>query len=188
MSLLLDALVRLAEEAPHQDSKGITTHSWIFPETSEIVFGGTASVIVIGLLVWKGLPIAKKAMAARTAKIQKELDDSANAKTTADAEAAQIRQAKGDIDGERSRLLAEADTQAGQVLTEGRARLEAEIAELEARADIEIGQIASRSGDELRVEISRLSSEASEALVVKHLDAATQNNLIENFIAKVGAA
>ena len=42
----------------------------------------------------------------------------------AEAEAAQIRQAIGDIDAERARLLAEADVQAEALLDDGRARLE----------------------------------------------------------------
>ncbi len=44
------------------------------------------------------------------------------------------------------------------------------------------------SGDELRVEISRLSTAATERLVIEQLDEATQQALVENFIAKVGAS
>jgi F-type H+-transporting ATPase subunit b len=184
------ALVRLAEEGEHvaTDSEGIVTHSPILPETAEIIFGGAASVLIFFLLYKKALPLAKKAMADRTAKIQKELDDASNASSSAAAEAAQIRAAKGDIEGERARLLAQADLDAEQALSEGRARLEAEIAELDARADAEIAQLAARSGDELRNDISQLSATAAERAVLENLDAATQNDLIEAFISKVGAA
>ena len=69
-------------------------------------------MIVIGLLIWKAGPLLKKAMAARTDKIQVELDDSAAAKRDAEAEAARIRQSLGNIDAERQRVLADADAQA----------------------------------------------------------------------------
>lgn len=185
----LSTIIRLAEEHIYLDDDGkVVTHSWILPETAEIIYGGLASLIIFGALYKFALPMAKKAMADRTARIQKELDDAASAKTSAEAEAVQIRQAKGDIAGERARLLADADAQAAATITEGRARLEDEIAELNARADAEIAQLASRSGDELRAEISVLTTEATERLVAQHLDPATQNDLIEAFISKVGAA
>lgn len=185
----LATFILRAEEHIYLDDEGkVVTHSWIWPEIAEIIYGGLASLIIFGALYKFALPLAKKAMAERTARIQKELDDAAAAKTAAEAEAVKIRQAKGDIAGERARLLADADAQAASVITEGRLRLEAEIAELNARADAEIAQLASRSGDELRAEISVLSAEVTERLVASNLDAATQNDLIENFIAKVGAA
>ena len=164
------------------------TPSWIWPEGYEIAFGGLASVIVFSLLFWKVGPLVKKGMAARTARIQKELDGAAAATSAAAAEAASIRQAKGDIAGERARLLADADTQATTVLADGRVRLNDEVDELNAKADSDIAGLATRSGDELRAEISRLSSEAADRLVSGHLDDATHQDLIEAFIAKVGAS
>ncbi len=64
-------------------------------------------------------------MADRTERIQKELDAAAADKAAASTEAAQIRQAKGDIAAERSRLIGEAEAQAAAVLEDGRARLRA---------------------------------------------------------------
>jgi F0F1-type ATP synthase membrane subunit b/b' len=43
-------------------------------------------------------------------------------------------------------------------------------------------------GDELRAEISRLSSAAVDHVVSGSLDDATHQELIENFISRVGAA
>jgi F-type H+-transporting ATPase subunit b len=86
-------------------------------------------------------------------------------------------------------LFAEADAQAEALLSEGRARLEAEVAELNARADSDITLAGSRVGDELRAEIARLANAATEqALASGAVDAATQQDLIESFIQKVGAA
>jgi len=174
----------VASEVEHVDR----THSWILPEIYELTFGIVAIVIVFGLLFWKAVPALKKGMAARTAGIQRQLDDSAQAKADAEQQASRIRQAKGDIAGERARLLAEAENQAAQLIADGRSRLEAEVADLEAKAAADTAQMASRSGDELRADIGRLASDATERLVASELDGSTQQALIESFISRVGAS
>ena len=73
------------------------------------------------------------------------------------------------------------------MLEDGRARLGQELVELDARAAADIVAAAGRSGDELRAEIARLSSAAVDHVVTGSLDAATHQELIESFIAKVGA-
>jgi F-type H+-transporting ATPase subunit b len=176
-----------AEEIPFDD-KGYTTIDPIFPPLKELIPGTMASILVFTLLVWKAGPIVRKSFRDRTAGIQKQLDDAAAAKTAAGAEAIRIREAQGDIDAERSRLYAEADAQAEALLADGRARLAAEIAELEARAEADIATAAGRGTDELRTEIAKHSSAAVDAIVRDTLDDAAQQELIEGFIARVGAS
>ena len=161
--------------------------NWLLPATSELIYGGLASIIIFALIYKFAGPAAKKGMADRTAKIQAELDGAAEALTTARTEAEEIRRAAGDIASERARLLAEADAQAAALLSEGRERLAAEIAELDDRALAEAAGLAGRLGDELRVEVSRISSSVVDQLVANSLDDATQQALIEDFIQKVGA-
>ena len=191
MSLVANVIVTTARLLPASefdtDDQGVTSHHWLWPEQAELIYGTLASVIIIGLLVWKAGPLAKKAFADRTAKVQGELDDSAKAKADAETEAARIRQALGDIESERQRLLAEADEQAAALIADGRARLAAEIEELEAKADADIATAGTRVSDELRVEISRIASAAADRVVADSLDDATQQRLIEDYIAKVGA-
>lgn len=175
-----------AEEIPFDD-KGYTTVNPILPPWKELIPGSIASIIVFTLLYKYAGPIIKKSFADRTAGIQKQLDDSAAAKVAAEAEAVRIREAQGDIDAERARLYAEADTQAEALLADGRVRLEAEMAELEARAESDIAAAAGRSSDELRSEIARYSGDAVDRIVNETLDNAAQQELIEGFIARVGA-
>ncbi len=165
------------------------THHWLLPETPELIYGGLASLLIFGLL-WKFAgPAVKKAMADRTARIQGELDSAADDRQRAETESAAIRQAAGDIEAERARLMAEADVAATQLLTDGRARLEQEVAELEARAAAELASIASRTSDELRAEISHLANIATDRVLSDGLiDDALDQELIESFIQKVGAS
>jgi len=171
----------LASEDPTQ------THSWILPENAEIIYGGLSTVIVVSALVKFAGPMIKKSFAARTEKIQKELDDAAAAKVTAEGDAQNIRKALGDVAGERARILAEADAQASAVLAEGRTRMAAEIAELEAKAEAEISAARGRGSDELRNEISVLASRATPIVVAATMNEQIHKDLVENFISKVGA-
>lgn len=178
----MNGLIAILAEDPSQSK------SWIWPEQAELIYGSLASIIIIGVLWWKAGPLIKKFYADRTTRIQGELDFAADARAKADAEAARIREAKGDIEAERARILAAADEQAAAVLADGRVRLDAELAEVEARAlaDIEAGK--ARAAGELHAEIAGLSGAAVERAVVSSLDGATQQALIEEFIQKVGAS
>ena len=169
------------------DSEGITTHDPFLPETAEIIYGGIASLLIFALLYKFAWPQIKKGMAARTERIQKELDESAKATSDAATEASRIRQALGDISAERERMLDDARRQAAQVLEEGRARLQQELLDNEARATADIAAARSRAGAELRAEIARLSSAAIEQVVHGAIDGQTHQQLIEAFIAKVGS-
>jgi len=144
-------------------------------------------VLIFALLYWKAWPFLKKGMADRTARIQKDLDEASRARAENEAEASRIRQALGDIDAERQRLFAEADAQGESLLADGRRRLDAEVAELEEKAQSDIAAGSDRANDELRHEIIQLASIAAERLAVQSLDEATQEELVESFIARVGA-
>lgn len=185
-TLAAGRLLPSSEEIPFDD-KGYTTVAPILPPWKELIPGSIASIIVFTLLYKYAGPIIKKSFADRTAGIQKRLDDSAAAKVAAESEAVRIREAQGDIEAERTRLYAEADAQAEALLADGRVRLEAEMVELEARAESDIAAAAGRSTDELRSEIARYSGDAVDRIVNDTLDDAAQQDLIEGFIARVGA-
>ena len=69
----------LSEEVVVDTDGNVTTHSWFLPETAEIIWGGLASLIIFYALYKFGWPQMKKSFEARTARIQKELDDAAAA-------------------------------------------------------------------------------------------------------------
>jgi F-type H+-transporting ATPase subunit b len=179
--MIASFLVAAAEE--HIDR----THSWIWPEGYELYFGGAAAITIFGLLGWKVLPIAQKALNDRTARIQAQLDEAEESKAKAVQEAEEIRRAKGDIEAERARILAEADEQAAALVAEGRERLEREVADLEAKTSADIAAVATREVDELRAEIARTASAVADRVVVETLDDETHERLIESFIQRVGA-
>ena len=186
MSLLTSVLRPLGECGIDSNGECVTHSAWL-PETAELIYGGLASLIIFAALAKFAWPVMKKSLDARTARIQAELDSAAADQASATTEAAQIRTALGDIGAERERLLADADAQAATLLTEGHGRLHAELAELRVKAESDIVAARSRGGDELRSEIARLSSAAVDHVVSGSLNDATHQELIENFIARVGA-
>ena len=184
----LMAIFIAAEEGPHRDDQGqVITHHWLLPERSELLYGTISSVIIFYLLYRFAGPAIKKGFTDRTARIQAELDASAEARAQASSEAAEIRTARGDIDAERQRLFADADAQAEALLADGRARLEQEVLDLEARASADLLTMSGRAGDELRAEIAGLAATSTEHVLGEGLDAATHQDLIESFIQEVGA-
>lgn len=174
--------VVVAAEDPSQ------THHWLLPEVAEIVYGGLASLIIVGTLVKFAGPAARKSFRDRTARIQAELDGATTARRDADAEAARIRTALGNVAAERDRLLAEADRQAADILAEGRRRADAEAAETEARAAAETAAIRDRAADEMRGEIARLAAMAAERIVRDALDDRRHAALIDGFAGRVREA
>lgn len=187
MAALQSVVGVLQAESVPNDGKGSTSLSPYFAPMKEVVIGGLATLIVFGLLYKLAWPAIAKGMKDRTARIQADLDESAAARAKAEADAAQIRTNLGDVEGERTRLFAEAEQQAASLLEDGRARLAAEVAELEAKAEADIAAAAGRGADDLRADIARFSSQAIESAVTTSLDDATQQELIEGFISRVGA-
>jgi F-type H+-transporting ATPase subunit b len=181
-------LVLAAQDAEEHAEDPSRSHHWLWPEQAEIIYGGIAFAVV-AFLLWKfGLPQAKKMAAERTARIQREMDEAASAKAAADEAAVRIRHQLGDIESERQEMLAEAEAQAAQLLEDGRRRLDEELAELEAKADADIATATTRVVGEIQAEVARVAVAATERLVVDNLDDATQAELIEQFVTRVGAS
>jgi F-type H+-transporting ATPase subunit b len=176
------SFVLASEELTYQ------THHWLFPETAEIIYGGISSLLVISALVKFAGPMVKKSLSARTERIQNEMNSARDSRANAEVEAGRIRTALGDINAERARILAEADSQAAAVLAEGRTRVAAEMKDIEAKAMTDIANASGRVGDELRAEISRLSAVAIERVVASTVNDSVRQDLIEGFISKVGAS
>ena len=183
---MIAALSALPAAAVLAAEKFTTPHTWL-PEWYEIAFGGLASVLVIGALVKFAGPQLTKSFAARSERIGNELSSAAAAKSDATNAAAGIRASKGDLAGERTRLLAEADATAARVHDEGKARIAAEIADLHAKADADIAAGQVRAQGEVQTDVAAIAGRALEHVVTGSIDADTHTALIEDVIAKIGA-
>jgi F-type H+-transporting ATPase subunit b len=162
-------------------------NTWL-PESSEILWGTIAFLIVLYLLIKFAAKPIGASLRGRTERIANEIESAAKARTDAEADVARVRQNLADVDVERARILAAADETAERIRIEGIERNDAEVAELDARADADIATLRGRASSELQAQVAAWASEATERIVLASLDNATTQRLIEDYIAKVGAA
>jgi F-type H+-transporting ATPase subunit b len=183
----MSALATLFVLAAEDTTKFEAPNKW-FPEGAEILWGTLAFLIIVYLL-WRfaRLPI-RQSLRGRTERIGKELDNAATARADAEAELSKVRQDLADIDSERARIVSDANQSAERIRADGLVRNDAEVAELGARAQADIEASRGRAATDLQAQVAAWAAEAADRAVVAHLDAATQQRLVEEFISKVGAS
>jgi F-type H+-transporting ATPase subunit b len=166
------------------------THNgaWLSHDKNEIIWGSIAFALVMVLLIWKAGPAIKKAMTGRTDRIQSEMDAAEVLRTDAEAERDRIRAALADSDSEAARIVEEGRQTADQLKVELAKRTEAAIVALRERGAADLDAARRQAESDLREEVARLALGAAEHVVHANLDDATQQGLIEGYIARVGAA
>lgn len=158
----------------------------IFPEVNEIIWGGLAFLVLFGLMARFGFPAVRNAMEARTEKIRSDLE----AAEAAHAEAARMRQQLeaelADSKAQAARLYDEARQEAAQLKADLQARAETDIAEMRRRAEADAAAARRRALSDLQSEVSEIVVGAAERVVQHNLDPATQQQLIDDYIANIG--
>jgi F-type H+-transporting ATPase subunit b len=171
------ALIAIAEKKPAPNP--------LLPETSEIIWGSLAFLVVFGFLGKFALPAAKKAMAARSAKIEGDLAAAATAKADAEKEAATYRSQIGDAKGEGAKILDDARAQAETARKDIIARAEAEAADIKAKAIADADAQGDRVKLELQSHVRGLSIDLAEKVVGQNLDRSTNEALVDRYIAEL---
>lgn len=159
----------------------------LLPEKNEIIFGGLAFLVVF-VFLWKfGMPAIKAGMAARSEKIQADLDSAEAERTEASEILTQYQAQLADARTESARIIEEARQAADEVRANLQAKAEADIAELRARATADIESAKVQAVADLRGEVTALAIGAAEQVVGRNLDAETNAALVEAYINQVGA-
>jgi F-type H+-transporting ATPase subunit b len=156
-------------------------------DTNEIIWGSIAFFIVLGLLIKFAGPAIKNALSSRTDRLAKELDDSAAAKAEAQTKLADVQHRIADAGNERERILGEAAQTASSLKAQLQAKADQDAAELVARATADVEASKGQALADLQADAASLALGAAEAVVNRNLDAATHADLIESYIAQVGA-
>jgi F-type H+-transporting ATPase subunit b len=158
----------------------------IMPATNELIYGGLAFLVLLGVL-WKfGVPAASKMMTARAEKIRGDLDAAEAAKVEAETVLAEYQRQLADAKAESARIVEEARVQADQVGKDIKARAEAEANELRQRNAEQVGAERDRVMGEMQGQVATLAIELAEKVVGSNLDREANTRLIENYIATVG--
>jgi F-type H+-transporting ATPase subunit b len=176
---MLDAIV-IAAEGPNGP---------ILPaDINEVWWSSAAFLLVVAGLVWKAGPPARNAWNRWIDRIRDEVEGAESERAAAEAELAEVRARVADADAERERIRADALATAEAVKAQLRQRAEEEAAAIRARGEADIRAMREQAEADLRSEIGGLALGAAEQVVVRSLDERTQRELVEAYIARVGAA
>lgn len=160
----------------------------IFPERTEIIWGGLAFVILLALMYWKLFPPVKNLMEQRTQHIQDAIDDADRQRAEAAEVKANYEAELADAKTEAARIVDEAREQAATVRADLQARAEADIAEMRERAAADVEASKRQAIADLQSEVSDIALGAAEAVLGRSLeDPEMQRQLVDDYIARVGA-
>jgi F-type H+-transporting ATPase subunit b len=159
----------------------------LLPEINELIWGAIGFGVVF-FFMWRfGLPQIRQAMNNRTEKIRGDLQAAEDQCQQAETLLGEYRSQLNDARSEAGRIIEEARQAADQIKRDQEARLQAELAEIRSRAVADIDTAKAQAMTELRTEVAQLAIGAAEAVVKRNLDAATQTQLVEDYINQVAA-
>jgi F-type H+-transporting ATPase subunit b len=179
----LGLIVFAAEAGGHAETNGfLLSHN-----VTEVLWSALASVIVLGFLYWKGAPVARTALHARTERIAREIEEADRTQADAETRLAEVQSRVGGAEDERQRILVEARQTAEALKQQIVARAEEEAQAAAARAAADVEAARHQAIADLQAEVATLALGAAEAIVARNLDADTQNELIDGYIEQLGA-
>ncbi len=196
-------LVECVEEALHDNEAGIADHDYlgfrnaledcnksksiIAPAGPELLWGGIAFAIVAIALMKFAFPGLKKSLAARSEKIQSDIEGAERARREAEEEKARYEAQLGDARAQANGIVEEARVAAEQVRRDLIAKAEADAGEIRTRAQEDARLAAERAMSDLQGRVADLSIELAEKIVEHNLDRDTQLALVESYITSVGS-
>ncbi len=159
----------------------------ILPATDELIWS-IISFAAVFFLLWKfAWPGLKKGLSDRTDRIRTDLEAAEQAKLEAQQAQAAYQSRVADAKAEAARIIEDARQTADATKAERVRALDAEIAEMRKRAATDIDVAKTQAFAELRGEVASIAIGAAEQVVEHSLDADTNRQLVENFIAQVEA-
>ena len=144
-------------------------------------------ILFFGILVLAGVPkIAAKALDAKAAKIQADLDEAARLRAEAEALLATIRQEKVEADAQAAEMLKAAEADARRLEVESRAKLEETLARRQKMAETRIAQAEAQAAAEVKAAAVDLSAKAAEQILAARLSGQSKDPLLDAAIAQIG--
>jgi F-type H+-transporting ATPase subunit b len=123
----------------------------------------------------------------RIDRIRNEVTSAADTRAAAEAKLAEVESNIANAADERQRIIAAARADAQTVKAQIIARAGTDAADLKARGLADAEAAKAQATSDLQAEIGALALGAAEKVVANSLDAATQSQLIDSYIDRVGA-
>ena len=140
-------------------------------------------LLVIGLLVWKGVPgLVGKMLDERAAVISAELDEAKRLRVEAAALLADYQKRAAGAESEAQSIVADARAEAARFAEESRAALKTQIARREAAAKDKIAQAEAAALNEIRSLAADAAVSGAQKLILAKLDEKRASGLISDSI------
>ena len=144
-------------------------------------------ILVVGLLLWKGVPgLVGKMLDERAAMIAAELDEAKRLRAEAAVLLADYQKRAAGAEAEAQAIVADAKAEAARFAEESRVALKAQIARREAAAQEKIAQAEAAAVNEIRGLAAEAAVSAAQKLIVAKLDEKRASGLIADSIKGVG--
>jgi F-type H+-transporting ATPase subunit b len=144
-------------------------------------------LIVVGLLVWKGVPaMIGKMLDQRAAVISAELEEAKRLRAEATALLADYQKRAAGAEAEAQSIVADAKAEAARFAEESRAALKTQIARREAAARDKIAQAEAAALNEIRSLAADAAVAGAQKLILAKLDEKRASGLISDSIKSLG--
>ena len=158
----------------------------LFPESSELIAGIIAFLIVF-VVVWKfALPALKKTLEARQEAIVGQIRDAEKTKADAESLLADYKTQVEGAQGEANQIIEEARVTAESIRTDIVSRADTEAATLLDRARSDVATEKDRAAAALRQDVANLSLDMAEKVVAGALDRDAQAVLVNQYLDDLG--
>lgn len=157
-------------------------------DVKEFWWGLVAFLIVVGLLVWKLGPIISKALNGAQEKAIADASAAENAVLEARAQIDAAKAELGDADTEAQRILADATNAAQNLRVESANRTQQLVNEMWAKAQADAEAAKAQARADIANEVAQQAVGAAEQIVRTSLDGQRHGQLIDNYIAGLGAS
>lgn len=154
----------------------------LLPESSELIAGVIAFLIIFGV-VWKfALPALGKTLEARQEAIVGQIRDAEETKAEAESLLVDYKAQVEGAQGEANEIIEEARVTAESMRTDIVSRADAEAASLLDRARSDVAIEMDRASAALRQEVANLSLDMAEKVVAGSLDRDAQAALVDQYL------
>jgi F-type H+-transporting ATPase subunit b len=149
---------------------------------------GVGFVLVIGLLVWKGIPgMVGRMLDQRSAVIAAELSEAKRLHDEAVALLADYKKKSASAESEAQSIITDARAEAERFAVESRASLKTQIERRAQAAQDKIAQAEAAAMNEIRALAANAAAGAAEKLIAARMDENRAATLIEGSIKDLGS-
>jgi F-type H+-transporting ATPase subunit b len=177
---MLASLKVLASEAPNG--------KFLPGDIKEFWWGTLAFAIVFGLLIWKLLPLVKEAVNKGQAAAVAEATAAEQAIADARVKIAEATEQLGDANAQSERVVADAEEAAQQLRVDSANRTQQMVNDMWAKAQSDVESMKAQASSDIQAEVAAQAVGAAEQIVHASLDEAGHNDLIDSYIAGLGAS